>query len=211
MIQLLFNSACELPALLERYHDMADKEDTSNIADVEQLRNDYQTLMDTFQNWESTLCSKSTSPLCWFKHIPNDSVSSSGDILWFPDVMTATSLTHCWAFRIIAKDHLSKLGGVTRTAKGYGQAPTLELFSDSTSEQSIATLAEMICNSIPYLTQPDMKLTGPGSVFCTLPIAMQVFRKRPDDFTFQLSRCQQFSNRLASLGFHFSVDSVDPI
>ncbi|KAJ4357426.1 uncharacterized protein N0V89_002001 [Didymosphaeria variabile] len=118
MIQLLFNKASKLPALLERYYDMVDLEDISNIAAVERLRKDFQNILKSFREWEITLHSEATSPRFWSKPNPGHSPSLNVDVLWFPNIMTANSLTHCWAFEIIARRHRSMLGGAISTAKG---------------------------------------------------------------------------------------------
>ncbi|KAH7009152.1 hypothetical protein B0J12DRAFT_691816 [Macrophomina phaseolina] len=188
IMQLLLNKASELPALLERYYDMVDLKEVSNIVAVERLRKDFRNILKSFREWELMLHSEAPSPVFWSKPNPGNSSSSDVDVLWFPNIMTANSLTHCWAFEIIAKRHLSMLGGAISTAEG---------------EKSVAALAEMICDSMPYLMQPDMKLYGPGSAFFTFPTAIQIFQSEPDHYSFQLSRCQQILDRLASIGFHF--------
>ena len=149
------------------------------------------------------LHSEAPSPVFWSKPDPGNSSSSEVDVLWFPNIMTANSLTHCWAFEIIARRHLTMLGGAISTAKGYGQPAYLRTLSKSSSEESVVALAEMICDSMPYLMQPDMKLYGPASAFFTLPTAIQVFQSETDHHSSQLSRCQQILHRLASIGFHF--------
>jgi hypothetical protein len=50
-------------------------------------------------------------------------------------------------------------------------------------------LAETICDSIPYVMQPEFKLYGRGSAFFTLLSAMKVFHSGPDRFGAQLLCC----------------------
>lgn len=120
-MQLLLNKASELPALLERYYDIVDLKDVSNILAVERLRKDFQNILKSFREWELTLHSEASPPVFWSKPDPWNSSSSDVDVLWFPNIMTANSLTHCWAFEIIASRHLNMLGGANSTAKEYGQ------------------------------------------------------------------------------------------
>lgn len=201
-MQLLLNQASEIPALLERYHNMVDLKEASQITVAEQLQKDFEKTLKSLQEWKLILHSRALSPVFWSKPNPGDSLSSDVDVLWFPNIMTANSLTHCWAFEIIARRHLTMLGGAISTAKGYSQ-PEFPRTLSSSSEESVVVLAEMICSSMPYLMQPDMKSYGPGSAFFTLPTAVQVFQGEPDRYSFQLNRCQQILYQFASIGFHF--------
>ncbi|KAL5398721.1 hypothetical protein PMIN02_001248 [Paraphaeosphaeria minitans] len=203
MMQLLLNKASALPALLERYDDMIDLEVLSNTVAVEQLRKDYLNILKSFQEWELMLQSEVPCPVFWSKSDPSNASSSHADALWFPNIMTANSLTHCWAFRIIAKIHLRRLNAVVSATKKDGQRVSLRTLSLPTRESSVAALADMICDSMPYLMQPDMKLYGPGSAYFPLPTAIRFFQSDPGYYTSQLSRCQQILDRLSSMGFHF--------
>jgi hypothetical protein len=120
--------------------------------------------------------------------------------------MTASSLTHYWAFEIVAMTHFSILEKAITTAKWDSPPASFHGFdtlSESDNENLVAASAEMICNSMAYLLQPEMRLSGPGSAFFTLPTAIRVFQSKPDRYSVQLSRCQQITERLATMQIHF--------
>ena len=201
-IQLLFNRASALPALLERYYDLVDVEVVDEVA-VERLRTDFREIIESFWEWELVLHSEAASPVFWSKHNSDDSSCLDSKVLWFPNIMTANSLTHCWAFMIVARSHLSMLNGTVSAVKGNGQRAFLRGRSDSASEEPVAALAEKICDSMAYIMQPDMRLYGPGSAFFTFPTAVHVFRSEPDRYRLQLLRCEQILDHLATIGFYF--------
>ncbi|KAK7178494.1 C6 zinc finger domain protein [Paraphaeosphaeria sporulosa] len=202
-MQLLLNKASALPTLLERYDDMMDLEGLSDIVAVERLRNDYRKILESFREWELMLQSEVPSPVFWSKRNLSNASSSHADVLWFPNIMTANSLNHCWAFEIIAKNYLSRLDEAVFTARRDTHQASLRTLSLPTSEKPVATLANMICDSMAYLLQPDMKLYGPASACFTLPTALMVFQSDPGYYSSQLGRCQQILDRFADMGFYF--------
>ena len=205
-MQLLLNKASELPALLQRYDRIVHPGGVASIVAVEELCRDFRKIIKSFRDWELMLLSEAPSPVVWSTRDPENLVFSDTDVLWFPDIMTANTLTHCWAFEIIAKRHLGMLGGAVSTMQTNSRQDSSWALSKS-SERTIGLLAEMICDSMPYLMQPEMKLYGPGSAHFTFPTAIQVFRSEPDRYSAQLSRCQCIIGRLVSKGFHFARTS----
>ncbi|KAF2438315.1 hypothetical protein P171DRAFT_490984 [Karstenula rhodostoma CBS 690.94] len=119
-MQLLLNKASELPALLERYYEMVDPKEASDIITVEELRKGFRNILASFREWELMLHSEAPSPAFWSTSNPSSSWSSDVHALWFPNIMTTNSLTHCWAFEIIAKRHLSMLAGADSTSTRHG-------------------------------------------------------------------------------------------
>lgn len=97
---------------------MVDLKEVSNIVAVERLRKDFRNILKSFREWELMLHSEAPSPVFWSKPNPRNSSSSDVDVLWFPNIMTANSLTHCWAFEIIARRHLTMLGGAILLQRG---------------------------------------------------------------------------------------------
>lgn len=201
-MQLLLNKASELPALLERYDDKGNPSEASNFAAVERLWNDFRNFLRDLREWELMLDSQVPSRLVWSRPNPR-TTSSNVNVFWFPDIMTANSLTHFWAFQIIARTHLSILGRTMMTKTGYCQQEPFHTFCESDDEKSTAALAEKICDSMPYLMQPEMRLYGPASAFFTFPTAIQVFQSEQERYSSQLLRCQQIIERLASMRIHF--------
>jgi hypothetical protein len=203
IMQLLLNKACELPALLERYYNLGNLLEVSNFTAVDRLWEDFRNILSSLREWRLMLDSQAHSSLVWSRPDPGNLSPSAVNVLWFPNLMTAISLTHYWAFEITVRTHLSVLGKAVTTIKGCVQKVSLQTLSESNNEGSVAALAEMICSSMSYLLQPEMKLYGPGSAFFTLPTAIQVFQSEQDHCSFQLSRCQQIIDRLASMRIYF--------
>jgi hypothetical protein len=203
MMQLLLTKASELPALLERFHNMGDLSKTSEFASVEQLWKDFQTILSRLGEWELTLHSQESSPSLWWRHTPKNSSHPDASVLWFPNIMTASCLTQSWAFEIIIRKHLRLLGKAIATTTGSAQQPCMHNLTESFSKKRIVALAEMICDSMPYLMQPEMKLYGPGSAFFAFTTAVQVFQSEREQYSVRLGRCQRIVDRLTKIGIHF--------
>jgi hypothetical protein len=208
MLQKFINQAVKLPALLDRFDKIRDLADPSSLAETTQLWNDFRNFIESVRQWESDLTSEEPLPLYWVKSTYMESPITTKDILWYPDIMTANSLTHCWAFEIIARTQLAALERSTTDTKGSGLCyedshPDLHTASESSEQRSIAALAEMVFDSMPYLLQSEFKLYGPGSAFFTLPTAMRVFQDEPNRYRLQIVRCQAIIDHLASIGVFF--------
>ncbi|KAH7026791.1 hypothetical protein B0J12DRAFT_704894 [Macrophomina phaseolina] len=186
----------------QRFDNIKGSLERANYVAIEKLWQDFRNTIENLQEWESTQWSQAPSPLFWSR--PNHRTSTSPDAkdLWFLNLMVANSLTHYWAFKIIAKSHLSELETALTAREGDNPQRTPSPPFDSVTEISVATLAGRICDSITYLLQPEMKLYGPGSTFFPLFIAFQVFRSERDKYSAQILRCQQITAQLAALRIH---------
>ncbi|RAR10550.1 glycosyltransferase family 34 protein [Stemphylium lycopersici] len=151
----------------------------ANLAPTHQLRQDLQDFLQSLQEWELTTQLHTSSPLSWTSSVAGEALPAIAETLWFPDIMTANSLTHYWAFKIIAKTHLDKVNAALYTL----EAEPFIIEPASDTEESTADLAEMICNSMSYLTQPGAPLHHAGSAFFTLPTALAVFQKEPTRYS----------------------------
>jgi hypothetical protein len=197
------NKACELPALLEAYDNIDCLSDVSNLDTVERLASDFRATLTKFREWYRTLHSQASSPLVWLKSDPETWLLSNAKALWFPDMTMANSLTHYWAFEIIVRMHLDILDDAISTTKGFASLEEAPLSAEVLSKTSLVTLADMICDSIPYLLQPGMKLHGLGSAFFILPLALRVYKNEQNLSSSRLACCQRVSDLLASRGFNF--------
>jgi hypothetical protein len=202
MMQQLLNQASKMPGLLERFDSVKGSLERVDLVVIEKLWQDFRNIIESLREWESTQSSQAPSPLFWSR--PNHRTSTSTDAtdIWFLNLMVANSLTHYWAFEIIAKSHLSVLETALTAREEDNSQRTPSPPFDSVAEISVATLAGRICDSITYLLQPEMKLYGPGSTFFTLFTAFQVFRRERDNYSAQILRCQQITAQLAALGIH---------
>ncbi|KAF2029791.1 hypothetical protein EK21DRAFT_66971, partial [Setomelanomma holmii] len=199
MMQRLLDRASALPSLLERYYNITDFCEHSNSAVTERLCQDFHDFLEGLQEWEQISRLYAQDPLLWSRANAVGS-STAADDLWFPNIMTANSLTHYWAFKIIAKTHLGILHEAMTTPI-YSLRGTLA----PATQTSFADLAEMIYNSMSYLNPPDIRLHNAGSSFFTFPTAISGFQRSPDRYSSQLSRCKQIVNKLRDRGIYFNV------
>jgi hypothetical protein len=134
-----------------------------------------------------------------------ESPLTTKNILWYPNIMTANSLTYCWAFEIIARTNLAFLESETQSdgLPSDERRTSRHMPIEFREQRPVAVLADMICNSMSYLLQSEFKLYGPGSAFFTLPTAMRVFQAEPDRYRSQIVRCQGIIDHLASIGVFF--------
>lgn len=200
MVQQLLSEASKIPSLLERFDIVTGSGGQADYVAIEMLWQDFRNTLESLQAWESTQCSQAPSPLFWTTLTPKASAPSDAKDLWFLNLMVANSLTHYWAFKIITRSHLDMLGVALAARNEKHLQRTLHLPIECNTQPSVATLAEMICDSMTYLMQPEMKLYGPTSTFFTLHTAIQVFKGNPDGYSAQISRCQQVVTQLAALG-----------
>lgn len=211
MLQRLINRAVKLPALLSRFDKLGHLASSSSFASTTQLRNDFRDFIESLWVWKSCSRSEESPPLYWVRPTHTRSRFETTKILWYPNIMTANSLTYCWAFEIIARTQLAILEIPTtgiHTIQGLGSdfsdsRSNLHIPIESRGQRLVEILAEMICDSMPYLLQPEFKLYGPGSAFFTLPIAMRVFQDDPNRYKSQIVRCQSIIDHLASMGVIF--------
>lgn len=202
-MQLLLNKATQLPTLLERFDSLGDRSIPSNVIAMQRLRDDFLYMIKSLKDWELSSKAQAKFSLAWPDSL--DAESSDRKPLWFANVLVASSLTHCWAFEIVARQHLNDIEESIAEIKGCNVKAVLRR-SDSASDEDenpVSILAEKICDSMPYFLQPELKLYGPASTFFTFLTAMKVFKHKKTYCASRLSRCQQVIDRLASIGIHF--------
>ncbi|KAF2846694.1 hypothetical protein T440DRAFT_221977 [Plenodomus tracheiphilus IPT5] len=200
IMQELLSKATKLPNLLERYDQLGDLSTTSNVTAMARLESELNTLLVDLRSWEVTLQSQAPYILYWTQP-HRDLLLSHPHVLWFPDIMTASSLTHYWAFRIVAKKYAATLRAARLTRACFGSQPTTDHVG--AGDLPILKLAGMICDSMPYMMQPETKLSGPGSMFFTLATAVQAFEEAEEDCGERLKQCKQILDALASVGIYF--------
>lgn len=202
-MQLLLNKTCRLPDLLERYYGLSEFSDASDFDAVKQLWSDFCAILRSLRDWERESYSQASYPLVWSRPDPGTSLPSGANVLWFPNIMIANSLTHYWAFEIVIRTHLSVVHRAIITTKGHDLQTSMHTCPELFNGKSLLTLADMICDSTSYLMQPEMKLHGIGSAFFTLRTAFRVFKSDESSGSTRPARCQHIIDYLASKGVHF--------
>lgn len=109
----------------------------------------------------------------------SDPQSGSIDIspsrpIWFPNISVANGMTHCWSARVICLLEMDKI--LPRLPNCTGNLVEL---SDGMNPISIRAegdrLAFLICSSMSYLFQDEMKLFGPALALFPTQIAYAWF------------------------------------
>ncbi|KAF2015359.1 hypothetical protein BU24DRAFT_450093 [Aaosphaeria arxii CBS 175.79] len=203
ILQLLLDKACELPELLERYHGISDISLPSNLSAVEQLWYDFHDLLTSIRKWARKSHSEASHPLFWSKSNPRLCLSSSGDAIWFPNMMTANSLMHYWALEIVIRTYLNHMHKILSTVRGDDWQTPIRTCTETFEEYSLVKLADMICDSISYLLQPELKVHGLGSAFFALPTALRIYEQEQSLERSQLERYEKIPQILASKGMYF--------
>jgi hypothetical protein len=204
IMQLLFNKACQLPALLERYDTLGDFSSPSKLVAMQQLRNGFLYMIKSLGVLELSAKAQANFPLVWPK--PDSPCKEPCDRkpLWFANVLVASSLTHCWAFEIVARTHLDDVDEAIARIDGCKRKaiPRRSGSANGVGEDPISILAERTCDSMSYFLQPKLKIYGPASTFFTFLTAMNVFKSKKTYCASRLSRCHETLGRLANIGIH---------
>ncbi|KAH7084590.1 hypothetical protein FB567DRAFT_498711 [Paraphoma chrysanthemicola] len=197
LMQPLLSKAACLPALLERCADSEISVDVADPVALEHVKADLITVLQAFKDWESAARSQSSSPLSW-KRLDAERISDPDvNDLWFPDLATANSLTYCWAFELVVLRHLRFLSRTFEVKKPSGKLTCVQFPPETLLRHKSVELAEMICDSMAYLMQPDMKLWGPASAFFTFGTAFRTFKDSKPDCSSRLLHCQRIVDQLA--------------
>ena len=194
----MLNEATRLPGLLQEYDGLVKLYRTTGADAVERLQEQFLGVIDDLENWERLSASRASFELFYPKPSPSP---SDGNLIWFPNMTVASSLTHYWAFKIIAKMHIEELDAILAATK-TDQQPCRR--RSTTGKESVSALAQRICGSMSFFLEPEMKLYGPASTFFTFRTAMHVFQSEPYRCEAGLEQCQKIIARMASMGVHFS-------
>lgn len=203
MMQRLLNKACELPTLLERFDEIIKPPNSSNLDMAKHLCSDFRALLASLQEWELKSTFEATQSLVWSSSDPNTWSLSSTGALWFPNMMAANSLTHYWAFEIVARTHLSSLHRIISAAEQNAPQTYTRTYAEALDEISLLSLADKICDSTSYLLQPKFKFHGLWSAYFTLPTALRVFKQEQELNESRIERCQWIEGLLASREVYF--------
>lgn len=188
--------------MLERCANLALPSHSVDLVTCYQLRANLESLLQSFRDWETTTRDQSLSPLYWESLDLPRSDSSDAYPLFFPDLMTATSLTFCWAFEIVALNHLDLVQRIIDTLETSGD-PLREPLRGQLNCEKTTALAEMICNSMPYFMRPETKLWGPASTYFTFMTAVQIFKDNEQYCGPQLLYCRQIFSCLHEMQVYF--------
>jgi hypothetical protein len=168
-----------------------------------QCGTDLEVLLQSLRDWEEAAQNQSTSPLYWKKSGKGHLPACDMEAFWFKDVMTASSLTFCWAFKIIVLNHHYLVRRSIDTLNPSEHPRYYAQANDSSNREEVIKLAEMICNSMQYFMRPEMKLWGHASTFFTFSTSVHTFKDNEGDCQQQLLRCQHIFTRFNEMQVYF--------
>lgn len=149
-------------------------------------------LLERLDSWATNFLSLSAAAQFWFE----PTRAAGRGRIWFVNLTAANGLTHFWAFKAICLTNIERL---------------LVLHPEMTSEiripqpsilQEMKQLSVMICQSVEYLMQGQMKLFGPTSVVLPLQTAYEIFRTGGAQTKDELDWCREVL-RAVFRGYHF--------
>ncbi|KAH7417884.1 hypothetical protein BKA64DRAFT_653068 [Cadophora sp. MPI-SDFR-AT-0126] len=178
-MQTLLDVASPLPGLLEKLDELSENRPAVQSSSVDEIIKELDNVQLSLQKWEADLKSAHDGPLWWpvssaeYKRSP----SHENELVFpissqFPNILTANTMTHYWAFVAITNSTIARLCHFpTRTPSP--QQPR----SRKRKPDDLLTLASNICASMAYHMHPSQKLYGPASTFFPLWIALQIFQR----------------------------------
>ncbi len=168
---------------------------------VVQLLLEFHSVLTNLHAWETGLCSFHSGSLWWpissaFSFNSTDThIDSTFPVSYhFPNILTANTLTHYWAFSAVVLSNIRLLTD-----------PSNELFvpascSGSDFRNEMKNLASKICQSMEFHLLPELKLYGPISTFFPIWIALQIF-ERSLEMKKEEQWCRNFIEILEERGF----------
>ena len=129
-----------------------------------------QTLLEAWRrlcNWESDLGNK----IDFLGPRPITASQNSLSSTWFSTISEANGMTHCWSARVICLLEIDKL--LQRLPKHTIIRKELPLDIPADGNR----LVSLICASMEYLLQDEMKLFGPASAIFPAQIAHAWFKR----------------------------------
>jgi hypothetical protein len=122
----------------------------------------------------------------------------TGHTLWYPSVTTANVCTHLWAIRIVCLKEIDKLRA---TFSSIVEACIPAKFCSVEYQQNqVLTLSKLICHSMEYLLQDELKFFGPASTVFPLKVAYDSFRERGRGQEGYIKFCKSVVSRLDAKG-----------
>ncbi|KAK0716947.1 hypothetical protein B0T26DRAFT_644673, partial [Lasiosphaeria miniovina] len=182
-MQQLMSEGAMIPSIFEIV-DKAAGAPGSAIPAAREAIHRFKALLDRLRQWEERFQPITRPPsMSWVKPAtgPYDK-----PWIWFRSITDANALTNLWAFKTICLTNVEML---------TTSFPDLVLedefsrhgISKTSLMQEAVHLATMICQSVGYLMQGEMKLFGPTSVLFPLRTAHDTFREGGSRTTKELS------------------------
>ncbi|KAK4211067.1 P-loop containing nucleoside triphosphate hydrolase protein [Rhypophila decipiens] len=170
-VQEVMGEGARIPGILEQIDLLEGQSHESIRVGVQRVLQELFDLLDRLNSWKASYPLISSSTSYWFK----PAALGSRPSIWFDNIMIANALHHLWAFKAIC------LGNIERLRLTYPMLMlTDNIFAGYIEHrdvfEEVRSLSTMICQSIEYLMQDEMKLFGPTSAILPLRVAFDTFR-----------------------------------
>jgi hypothetical protein len=179
IMQSLLSQAARIPALLQRNDILLDDNCDASAFEYMEMLQSFLDILDGFEAWESWLREEFDAPTYW-QHTSGPSTKTNPGhcdlALWFPNVTMSNVYTHLWAFSIVCLTEIQRLRS-NFPAMLVESWPSQ--FDSNHLESRKAELTTLICRSMSYLMQDEMRLFGPASTLFPLHIAYHITRANP--------------------------------
>ncbi|KEF53971.1 uncharacterized protein A1O9_09766 [Exophiala aquamarina CBS 119918] len=194
--QQLFSHASQIPSLLERYDALSHPcLFTPSRAAIDSLKASFSDVLTTLSEWHSAIDKLSPhAPYWWTEAVDMKEVGGAETerVLDFIDIPVANALTHLWTFQIICLQHLEELDIRFDTNPPSPHRASNRL-------KVILNLADLIRNSMAYLSKPEFKLFGPASTLHPLKVAYEVQLRWGKTSPFHQERLLSFEKILSRI------------
>lgn len=173
--QMLLGHGSVLPSLLRKLQSLHLFSDEVKGSMAQNILTGLLTTLQELEAWEHSMQSAVQGPLFWpraacpTQQTVNDSVQLS---LWFSSLPVATSLSYLWAFRAVCYKQIAHLlsSDLAPPSCRDRALACLNLPGIKDCQKKSLAFHSMICQSIPYFMQYEMKFYGAASV--TLPLML---------------------------------------
>lgn len=172
---MLLGHGSVLPSLLRKLQSLHLFSDEVKGSMAQNILTGLLTTLQELEAWEHSMQSAVQGPLFWpraacpTQQTVNDSVQLS---LWFSSLPVATSLSYLWAFRAVCYKQIAHLlsSDLAPPSCRDRALACLNLPGIKDCQKKSLAFHSMICQSIPYFMQYEMKFYGAASV--TLPLML---------------------------------------
>ncbi|KAM7194908.1 hypothetical protein V8F33_006950 [Rhypophila sp. PSN 637] len=197
-VQEVMGEGARIPGILEQIDLLEGQSHESIMVGAQRVLEELFDLLDRLNSWKASYPLVSSSMSYWFK----PAALGSRPSIWFDNIMIANALHHFWAFKAICLENIERL------RLTY---PMLMLTDDIFAGyiehrnvfEEVRSLSIMICQSIEYLMQDEMKLFGPTSAILPLRVAFDTFRVGGASTAEELEWCESIFDYIMERGYHF--------
>ncbi|KAK3985695.1 hypothetical protein QBC44DRAFT_334647 [Cladorrhinum sp. PSN332] len=193
-VQALMSEAAIIPSILNKIDKTNDMcPESAKVQASGGALIDLLALMERLESWATRFLSLSKAAPFWLKATGG---KCGRGCIWFESLTAANGLTHFWAFKVIC------LTNIERLAASHPEVMMNIRISETSVFDETKKLSTMLCQSIEYLMQDNMKLFGPTSVVLPLQTAYETFRAGGVQTKDEFDWCRDVLKHVFG-GYHF--------